>query len=484
VALNINTNISAMLAIQNLDNTGTQMQTSIERLSTGLQINSGADNPAGLIITQGMQAELNGIAQAVQNTQDANNMAKTADGALSEVGNLLLTLRGLAVDAANSGVQSSASVQADQTQVQSILQSINGIATNTEFDGKKLLDGSSGALANVTDGTDVAGINMTGTFDNNTLESGPITATKVAAATEAIITLANSFANANAIVTTPGDITVNGYTITNDGTLSVQTIVSKLNAESAQTGVSASINGTGPVNIVLNANNYGSNNNISYFDSSKVLNNKPSATSNGTDAVFDVAATTSSGIQTTLFTGGIGATSGLTLTDANGNTLLLTESGNANITTVPMPIGQVTAGSVQFQIGPDSGQTVNFALPDVFTQNLGAGAVPGKSLSNIDLTTTQGANNAMVIVQAAIQQIATIRGQIGSFQTNILQAQQSYLQTASENLSASQSDIQDTNMASEMTNFTRLQILQQSGVAVLAQANQTPKSVLTLLQSG
>jgi flagellin len=472
------------MALNNLESTDISLQGSTERLSTGLQINNGSDNPAGLIISQGMQSELEGITQAIQNTQNANNMAKTADGALSEVGNLLLSLRGLAVNAANSAVMDAAAVQADQTQVTSILQSINAIATDTEFDSKKLLDGTAGTLANITDGTDISSMNFIGAFGPGSIENGPITISKVQSATDAIVTLGQSFASAGAIVTTAGTMVVNGYSISTPGTDTVQDLVDKINAASAQTGVTAQISGTGPVNIVLSASNYGSQYGITYFDANKVLDTKTSETASGKDAVFNVSATTSAGLQTVTFTGGMNSTAtGLMLTDTSGNSINLTQTGNANITTVPVAIGQITSGSVQFQIGPDAGQSVNFSLPSVFTQNLGVGVVAGQSLANIDLTTTNGANNAMSIIEAATQQVATLRGQIGSFQSNILEAGQSYLQIANENLTASESSITDTNVASEMTTYTQLQILQQSGISVLAQANAEPKSILTLLQN-
>lgn len=484
MSLSINTNVSALVALNNLESTDLSLQASTERLSTGLQINNGADNPAGLIISQGMQSELEGISQAIQNTQNADNMAKTADGALSEVGNLLLSLRGLAVNAANSAVMDAAAVQADQTQVQSILQSINTIATETEFDNKKLLDGTAGTLANVTDATDISSMNLDGTFGPGSLQNGPITVSKVQGATDATITLGQSFASTSAIVTTQGTMVINGYSISTNGTGTLQDLVDSINAASGQTGVTAQIAGTGPVHVVLSANNYGSQYGITYFDASKVLNTSTSAQATGTDAVFNVSATTSAGIQTVTFTGGMNSSdTGLMLSDTNGNTISLTQTGNAAITTLPVSIGQVTTGAVQFQIGPDAGQSVNFSLPSVFTQDLGTGAVSGQSLADINLTTTQGANQAMSIIEAATQQVATIRGQIGSFQSNVLEAGQSYLQVANENLTASESDIMDTNVASEMTNYTQLQVLQQSGIAVLAQANAQPKNILTLLQN-
>lgn len=483
MGLRINTNISALVALDNLDQTALQTQDSIQRLSTGLRINTGADDPAGMIISQGMQSEIGAINQAIQNTQNADNMAKTADGALSEVQKLLVDLRGLAVHAGNAAILDSASLQADQTQVQSIIQSINRIASDTEFGNKKLLNGTAGALANVTAGAFASSIYVNGTFGSSILSSGPMTLTQVSPAARALVTLSKSFASANAIVSTAGSIVVNGYSISTNGTETVQSLVAKINAVSSTTGVTAAISGSGPVQVVLSDETYGSQYNIAYFDPNKLLSNTPSVTSPGSDAVYNVSAMTASGLQTVVFTGGRSSgDSGLLLKDTQGNSILLTEGGNAGITTVAQQIGQITAGSVQFQIGPDSNQAVSFNLPNMFAKNLGLGAVAGKSLADIDLTTPLGATQAMQVVEAAVQQVATARGQIGSFQKNVLESGNRFLQVANENLTASNSNIVDANMAQEMTQFTKLQILQQSGIAVLAQANQSPKSVLQLLQ--
>lgn len=484
MSLSVNTNLSAMIALNNLDATEQSTQTSITRLSTGLRINSGADDPAGLIIGENMQSELQGISQAIQNTQNADNMAKTADGALSQVQSLLLDLRALAVNAANSGVEDTASLQADQTQVQSIIQAINRVASTTEFGTKKLLDGSAGAVGNVTAGADVNSLYVSGTFNGNTIATGPITISKISSASQATITLGNTFSSPSAIVTTSGSIVINGYSIATNGTESLQTLVAKIDAQSSNTGVTAQIAQNGAnYQVVLTNNNFGSNFNISFFDPNKVLDNATSASANGTDAVFNVIANTAAGLQTVLFTGGQGGgVSGLTVSDIYGNQIQLTQAGNALATGAATQIGQVTAGSVQFQVGPDAGQAVSFSLPDVSSSNLGVGAVSGKSIADINLTTVQGANDAMLIVQQAVQQVATLRGQIGSFQKNIVESSQSFLQVANENLAASESSVMDANMASEITNYTRLQILQQSGVAVLAQANNQPQSILTLLK--
>lgn len=484
MSLRINTNIPALMALRNLNQTDGEMSGTITRLSTGLRINSAADDAAGLIISEGMRSQLKGIDQAIRNSQDAVNMTKTAEGALDEVQRLLRNIRGLAVHSANSAVVDSNTLQANQTQIRSTLQSINRIAEQTQFGNKKLLDGSAGAMANITNATLADSIYMSGTFNGETVVSGTVTIAQTTAADRATVALGNTFADVNAIVTTTGTFVINGYSFASNGTESVQTMVDKINAMTSTTGVTAQISGSGPVSIQLTNKNYGSHFAVNYFDPSNVLHNAASASDTGTDGVYNVSAMTTAGLQTVVFQGGRGANdSGLRLTDSNGNAIQLSENGNASITTA-VEVGQISAGNVRFQIGANSDQSVSFSMPSIYTNRLGTNAVSGKTLADLDVTTQQGAQDAMKIIDDAISQLALARGDIGSFQSNFLESTVRSLGVAQENLTASESQIRDADMASEITQYTRLQILMQSGMSVLAQASQAPQSVLQLLRGG
>lgn len=485
MSLRINTNIPAMNALRQLATTQTDLTGTIGRLSSGLRINNASDDPAGLIISEGMRAQIRGIGQAVKNSQDAVNMSKTAEAALDEIQTLLRNIRALSVHSANSAVVDAATLQANQTQVRSTIQSINRIAEQTQFGTKKLLDGTAGVLANVTSLDDVSSLYIGGTFAGESVTSGPISIAKVSAGTRASVTLGGSFVSPASIVTTAGSFVINGYSFTSSGTESVQSIVSKINDMSSVTGVTARTTGAGPYSIVLDQNTYGSQHSISFFDPSNILHTSSSASSTGTDAVFNVSVTTTAGVTTSLFTGGRGPQeSGLKLTDAFGNSIVMTEDGNTNLTGAATVVGQITAGTVRFQIGANANQSVQFSMPTVFANRLGTGAVGSLSVSDIDVTTPTGAQNAMSIIDQAIQQLAQLRGELGSFQKNFLESTVRSLSVANENLTASESQIRDADMAEEITQFTRLQILQQSGMSVLAQANRTPQSVLQLLQGG
>lgn len=482
MSLRINTNIPAMHALSNLSRTNADMQGSITRLSSGLRINSAADDPAGLIISEGMRAQIKGLDQAIRNSQDAINMSKTAEAALDEVQKLLRDIRGLAVSSANTAVADASVLQANQTQIRSTIASINRIAEQTQFGSKKLLNGTAGALANVTSTANVDSIYVGGTFNGDSVVSGPVTINRVVQGTRAAISLGNTFASPNTIVTDAGSFVINGYSFTSNGTETVATLAAKINEMSSTTGVTAQITGAGPYGISLTQATYGAQHRIDFFDPSNILHTAAAASSTGVNAVFNVSLTTDNGVQTIPFTGGQGPQeSGLRLTDRDGNAITVNENGNANIAAATQ-VGVVTAGSVRFQIGAFANQSVAFSMPTVFAQNLGTGAVPNGSIATLDVTTQQGAYDAMKVIDAAIQQLAQQRGDLGSFQKNFLESTARSLGIAKENLTSTESQIRDADMAHEITEYTRLQILQQSGMSVLAQANQQPQSVLKLLQ--
>jgi flagellin len=492
MSLRINTNTTAMNALRNLTNVSDDFARSIERLSSGLRINRGADDPAGLIISENLRAQMVGLAQATANAQDAANLVKTAEGALDEIHNLLRTMRQLAVHAANTGVNDLTAVQADQTQIRSALESLNRIAEQTQFGTKKLLDGTAGISAQVTDTARLAGIFMGSTFNGQIVQSGSVTITVNAAATRATIAGTATYASVNSSISlvaggttgAGGTVVINGQSITVTGNDTVQTLIDRINALTSVTGVSAMFsfaNGSGVV--FLTQVNYGANFRIEANQSATLLfAGVNTASAVGVDAVATVQVTTSAGVTSATFTGGRAAgDSGLKLKDAYGNTLLLTEAGNSTSVT-NQRVAVVSAQSLVFQIGANAGQVARVSLRDTRASQLGTTVVAGKSLQDIDVTTQQGAQDAIRIIDEAISQISQLRGNIGAFQKQVLESTMRSLNVARENLAASESAIRDTNMAEEVMNYTKLQILQQAGMAVLAQANAAPQSVLSLLR--
>lgn len=495
MSLRINTNVTAINAQRNLDITSGQVAISIARLSSGLRINNAADDPAGLIISEGLRAQTDGLNQAIANSQDANNLIKTAEGGLHEINTLLRSIRQLAVHAANTGVNDINAVQADQTQIKSALDSIDRIALQTQFGTKKLLDGTSGISAAVVNTTTISGIYIGGTFNNLPTQSGDVTITVTSAATRAQAIGTATYASINASLSTVngtttgsgGTVVINGQSVTVTGSDTVQTLINRINNIANITGVSADFtfaNGSG--SIFLKQQTYGANFKIVEAESATLIYGTSGTSVAGLNATVSVTAyILSNGVVTTTvstFVGGRAASdSGLRVTDTFGNSILLTEAGNAT-TTVGVAVAKVTAGSLQFQIGGNAGQFVNASLGNVLSSNLGNTAVSGLTLRTIDVTTATGANNALLVLDEAISQVSVLRAQLGAFQKNTLESTIRFLGIGAENVAASESQIRDTNVAVEVTQFTKNQILQQAGISMLAQANQTPQLVLALLR--
>ncbi|HXH62257.1 MAG TPA: flagellin [Fimbriimonadaceae bacterium] len=482
VGLRINTNIPAMTALRNLNINDEQLQGVTTRLSTGLRINTAGDDPAGLVISEALRAHISGLGQAIKNTQDAVNMAKTAEGALNEVSRLILSLRSLAIHAANTAVVDATQLQADQSQVRSVLQSIDRIATHTSWGTKKLLNGSAGTTAGITRTDLVNSMYIGGEFAGQPVADGPITIAQVTQATQTTTgPLATVFADSTALVNA-GTFVLNGTTFTVQAGESLADVTAKINEQTDTTGVTASIvpNGAG-FSIDLTSVKYGSNFPISYLETSDILNGGAAANPvAGTDAVYTVTTNVQpSGTATETFTGGQGAgVDGLTLTSSSGNKMVISVAGNNNAAATV--VGQLSVGTMNFQIGALAGQNVGFSIPSFFAKDMGTNAVPGKSLADIDLTTSQGAQDAIRIIDDAVSGVSLLRGDLGSFQANFLESTTRSLSIAQENMTASESTIRDADVAKEMTDFTKVQILRQSGMAVLAQANQSAQSVLTL----
>ena len=481
----INTNTSALNALRNLNMIESEFSKSVTRLSTGLRISTAAEDPAGLIISENLRAQIGGIDQAIRNAQDATNFAKTAEGALDEVNRLLRDARALAVASANTGVLDQAALQANQNQINSIIATIDRIASTTQFGGKKLLDGSSGISSSVTDASILGAINIGGTFNGNSVQSdGLVSVAIVTSATRASTTLDVTYGALSSIVSA-GTFVINGVSITSSGTETLQEIINKINLQSTTTGVTAaaSFASATQVFVTLSQTNYGSRYGITLYDKTDMIASADSVTVTARDAQVSVSVTTSAGVETVLFTGGRNSgDTGLRLTDRYGNVLLLTEQGNSSLSTTAVAVAQVTAGLAQFQIGANANNTTALSLMDIASARLGDTIFSGKNLSTVDVTTSAGATEALAIVDAAIEEVSSLRASIGSFTRNVLESNIRSLGVARENLSATESQIRDLDLANEITSFTKLQILQQSGLSVLAQANAAPQSVLALLR--
>jgi flagellin len=498
MSLRINTNMSALNALRNVERASDGFGRSIEKLASGLRINRGADDPAGLIRSEDLRAQIAGLEQAIANSQDATNLIKTAEGALEEVHNLLRSMRQLAVASGNTGTNDQTALQANQNQIRSAIESINRIAAQTQFGTKKLLDGTAGLSAVVTDARRIGGMFFGGSVvgtDSATstivreyaLGSGLITIDVTTAAERALVTAdLRAYTDAGAIIQTSGTVVINGVSFSvQAGTTTLQSFVDQINSQSSVTGVVAELFADNNNTYVrLRSTEYGANFSINLNDQQEILlDGATSASATGVNAVARVTLRTIDGGQVFVtFTGGVSrGDSGLRLTDARGNVLLLTEAGNDAAIDADA-VGRTTTGQLQFQIGANAGQVARFSINNMRSDKLGTGIVAGKSLADIDVTKTGGAEEALKIIDAAIQQVSKLRGDMGAFQKNVLESNMRSLAVAKENLTATESAIRDTNFAEEISRFTKFQILQQAGMSVLGQANFAPQAVLQLIR--
>lgn len=489
MSLVLNTNISSLVAQDALTSSSSQLATALQQLSTGLRINTAADDAAGYAIVQGMTSQINGMTQAEQNANDGVSLVQTASGALSEITNDLQSMRSLAVESLNA--TNSGTDRADlNTQFQQLLQDIDSVAANTQFNGVTLLDGSfQGAtfqiganegqsiqvnsIANMHT-TALGGYNVTGTYTAGALAPDALTITvgsqtyniggsaagaeagqtadsaySIAAAINAANTGVQATANATtwAMTAAPtggtadmaGNFTVNGIQVNvvagqlgNGAATDASNVAADINDVSTSTGVTASVNASNQ--IVLTA-----------ADGRDIAISAVTATAGGMTAA-------EAGLSNVAAGKGAGALGGAS------------ETGTITL-----------SGSAAYTVGGTAGSLTNSGLPG------GSVTAISTTVANLNVSSVANANTALTTLTAALQEVATLGAQLGAYQ-NRFQAASSGLATDITNLTSARSSIQDTDYASATSQLSQAQILQQAGTAMVAQANTIPQNVLTLLQ--
>lgn len=486
----INTNIASLNAQRNLNSSQGALQTSLQRLSSGLRINSAKDDAAGLAISERFTAQIRGLNQAVRNANDGISLAQTGEGALAETVNSLQRIRELAIQSAND--TNSASDRASlQGEVNQLVSEIQRIATTTQFNGQNILDGSFtsakfqvGANANQTIDVSIGSAQAT-SIGSNTVSGGSNVGTAPAAA---------AAGGGNGV--TGQTLTVSGSagtsTVSVSGDASAGEIADAINNATASTNVSASARTT----ATLDGFDAGAVGQVSFnltgADGTAVAisANVASATdlSNVAEAINNNAAST-----------GITAT----LSADRASIELVSEAGDDIV--IDTVLGGGADGSDVFDVdsvtlvdddaadgGNDSivvGGQVSFSSSRSFTVSsdqtdvLGAASVSSSlsSVSAVSVATQSTAADAIAVIDGALEFVNGLRADLGAVQTRF-ESTISNLSTTAENLSAARSRIQDADFAQETAALTRAQILQQAGTSVLAQANQTPQNVLALLQ--
>lgn len=472
MSLVVSNNVASLTAQHNLTRSSASLSKSLERLSSGYRINRGADGPAALVISEKQRAQIAGLEKAIENTEKAVSVVQTAEGALNEINSLLVKVRGLALDSANAGVNDADALAANQAEIDNALDTINRIANNTQFGTKKLLDGSSGYSGTVTD-ADVTFLKANANTTAGTYAVA-VTTTGQRANAEAG-TVQSSALAADEL------LTINDVQISLNAGLSQAEVINRINEFSGETGVTADNLGTGGATR-LYSEAFGTDATISV-----ISNVAAAATSSGfgTTAITDSGVNVIGTIGGTSFTGKgnvLTATSGA----AKGLSVAFGAQTGANIhQTVTGAQGNVTVAnnSLVFQIGANQNQTAAIAIDRVNTNGLGLGVAGNQfaNLSEIDVTSASKSQDALAVIDSAIDEVTTLRGGLGAFQQNTLESTASNLRATLENSVNAESTIRDTDFAQEIANFTKSQVLVQAGTSILASANQTSQLVLSLL---
>ncbi len=491
MAATINTNVSSLTAQRNLGMSQASLNTSIQRLSSGLRINSAKDDAAGLAISERFTSQIRGLNQAVRNANDGISLAQTAEGALKASGDILQRVRELSVQSANA-TNSASDRKAIQAEVGQLLSELDRISVTTEFNGQKLLDGSFGsatfqvgANANQTI-TATTGNFRTTTYGAQLKQSAPVVVT----ATNTPTPLTGTFDVAG----------LQTKTINLTATDTLATAAAKINAASEATGVTASARNQVELTTFVAGGSYslavvGDNAtaaNVTF--SVSTAGATAAGLAEGIKAFNDVSSQT--GITAKLNADGdgiilineSGADIQIQNNSAAGNTLAVgaydavTSASSGTPTFVAgvaaTPAGGYATARGYLEMNPDKG----FSIGNL-TGTPPVTATPStlNSVNTIDVSTVDGSTKALKIIDSALAAVNGQRASFGALQARF-ETTIANLNTSSENMSASRSRIQDADFAAETANLSRTQILQQAGTAMVAQANQIPQGVLALLK--
>jgi flagellin len=477
----IQTNIASLNAQRNLDRSQSSLNVSLQRLSSGLRINSAKDDAAGLAISERFTSQIRGLNQAVRNANDGISLSQVAEGALGSAGEILQRVRELAIQSANA-TNSASDRKALNQEVAQLVQELERIALTTTFNGQKLLDGTFGTAqfqvgANANE-TIVAqtGNYRTTQYGNNALPGS-------------VLAVAASVAYA------AGNLIVNGIsaaTVAITAADTAKSVAAAVNSVGASTGVTASARTQAQLDFAAG--------NASYTLALTGANSVPQSISfavadaNTADGLAAAVSAINEQSSKTGITARLnGNATAVVLEAASGENIVVTGGTGVSLANIDVAAASVGTAVTLAAVGTltavgqlvlDSELTFSATATAASSPVTAAATTAGSSLqsvSTLDISTVSGANLALKVVDSALQAISGQRAKFGALQSRFENAIVN-LQTTSENLSASRSRIRDADFAQETANLTRAQILQQAGTAMLAQANQVPQNVLSLLQ--
>jgi flagellin len=499
MALTVNTNVASLNTQRNLGASSKGLDTSLQRLSTGFRINSAKDDAAGLQISNRLTSQINGLNVATRNSNDGISLAQTAEGALQQSTGILQRIRDLALQSANgsNGATERAALQGEVSQLQ---QELNRISETTSFGGRKILDGSFGSQAFQVGANAYETISVSiGSAATDRIGINRVTTSGAAGAA---IGSGATFSATSGSAYSGGTFTINSKLSDGDVTISLATsgsaseVAKAVNSKSDETGVTA--NARTVASLDVDAASSGTISfNLAGVTSNSVSGDVASVSAVVTDTT-DLSALADAINRETGKTGISAVSKGSTieLVSSRGDAISITgyTAGSGSVGTATLQAknfdGSTTVGTAATVAASGGGARVDgqvqLEAADAFEVKGTAGGLgaPGfsslDSVKEIDISTATGAQDALGIINGAISNIDSQRAQLGAVQ-NRFENTISNLQNISENSSAARSRIRDTDFAAETSELTKNQILQQAGTAILAQANQLPQAVLSLL---
>ncbi|OHB74547.1 MAG: hypothetical protein A2Z34_03775 [Planctomycetes bacterium RBG_16_59_8] len=460
MALKINTDVASLSALRNIQQSSLKELESYERLSTGLKINRGSDDPSGLVIFQALRGQLNVINQAVENTQNAYNMVQTAEAGLGEIGDLLNKGRALALQAMNTGALGPNQQKALQLSMNSLLDAVDRVANTTRYAGTNLLNGNMNIQVANAD-PELADVQVTsGAFQGEFPQRVNVNVTSAATRAQAGGTIA-------AVQSDDSTIRISGNLGTED--ISIAAGATQAEVETAINNVSDKT-GIESVGGFIRSVDYGSEASVNLVELEGDLEGITSGKTTGTDVVALVngEATAGEGNVITAHTGELSAR----ITVESGAT------GNFSF--------DVLGGGATFQLGASvsGGDRMTLGIPSANTTELGNSS----GLSALSALRTGGTYNltdnpgdAMRILDAAAGEVSETRGRLGSVSGTIFESNIRSLDIAFENISASASAVADANLAEEVSNLIRNRVVKEAGLKVLQQMNMNAGVALRLL---
>ena len=508
MGLRLINNINSIKAGRQLGSSNASFSQSLERLSSGLQINKGADSPAGLIISEQLRGQIVGLKQAVDNSQKAINVVGTAEGALSEVNNLLRSVRKLAVDSSNLGTTDQDQIDANQAEVDSAINSIDRIADTTQYAGKKLLNGSSGfETSNVSSSIEKLSVSRV-QLGTQTSASVGYNITGAAEFAAVKVDIGSATLDADSTIQVTGSQGSQQISFASGSTL--QEIADAVDALNENTGVTARVD-TAANTLVFTSTDVGSDATVKIEDidgNGKLIGNTASATNTlaiasdkGADIAGSINGAAAQGtgrtlsINTPVFSGAISfdfaTAAGTTTATASNASQGITGRDAARVAPdAALPATatgsfNVDSEGLKFQLGaytdPNNQESIGIENLSSYNQGKQNGRLSSiKSGGANDLS--KNSDQAVKIVDEAITDVVSTRARLGAFQSNTLETNISSLGVAIENITSSESRIRDLDFAAETAAFTKSQILVQAGTSILSQANVSAQSILRLLQ--